>query len=74
MVGAVEAEPAISVTDALDDGARTVIADGLSGYNYAKVGYRDHRPLAVVVSDPDTGETNGGLFGRTSASKIYSFS
>jgi GNAT superfamily N-acetyltransferase len=54
------------VTDALDDGARAVIADGLSGYNYARVGYREHRPLAVVVPDPDTGETIGGLFGRTS--------
>jgi len=31
MVSAAEAEPAISVTDLLDDGARAVIADGLSG-------------------------------------------
>jgi len=71
MVSAAEAEPAVSVTDLLDDGARAVIADGLSGYNYAKVGYRDHRPLAVVVSDPDTGATIGGLFGRTSFGLLF---
>ena len=48
-----EAEPTITVTDALDDRARTVIADGLAGYNDEKAGYRDYRPLAVLVSDPD---------------------
>jgi len=35
------------------------------------VGYRDHRPLAVVVSDPDTGATIGGLFGRTSFGLLF---
>jgi hypothetical protein len=34
-----EAELAVMVTDALDDGARAVIADGLAGYNDEKAGY-----------------------------------
>jgi GNAT superfamily N-acetyltransferase len=65
------AEPALAVTDALDDGARAVIADGLAGYNDKKAGYRDYRPLAVVASDPDTGEAIGGLFGRTSFGLLF---
>jgi GNAT superfamily N-acetyltransferase len=65
------AEPALAVTDTLDDGARVVIADGLAGYNDDKAGYRDYRPLAVVVSDPDTGEVLGGLAGRTSFGLLF---
>ena len=56
-----KAEPTVTVTDAPDDNARARVADGLSGYNDEKAGYRDYRPLAVVVSDPATGEVIGGL-------------
>jgi GNAT superfamily N-acetyltransferase len=66
-----EPEPAFPVTDALDDGARAVIADGLADYNDEKAGYRDYRPLAVVVSDPVTGKTVGGLYGRTSFGLLF---
>jgi GNAT superfamily N-acetyltransferase len=66
-----EAEPAFRVTDALDDGARAVIADGLAAYNDEKAGYRDYRPLAVVASDPATGAVVGGLFGRTSFGLLF---
>src|ERR1700674_4351805 len=62
MVTTAAAELAITVTDALDDSARAVIADGLAGYNDQKTGYRDYRPLAVLVSDPETGAVVGGLF------------
>jgi len=71
MVAAAQPEPAVTVTDALDDRTRAVIADGLAGYNNEKAGYRDHRPLAVLVSDPDTGEVVGGLFGRTSFGLLF---
>src|ERR1700759_2138146 len=43
-----KAEPTVPVTDAPDDNARARVADGLSGYNDEKAGYRDYRPLAVV--------------------------
>jgi GNAT superfamily N-acetyltransferase len=66
-----ESEPAFRVTDALDDGARAVIADGLAAYNDDNAGYRDYRPLAVVVSDPDTGAVVGGLFARTSFGLLF---
>lgn len=71
MASAAEAEPAVTVTDRLDGRAQAVIADGLSAYNYDKAGYRDYRPLAVVVSDPQTGEVKGGLFGRTSLGLLF---
>jgi GNAT superfamily N-acetyltransferase len=71
MAGAGESEPLIAVTDRPDQEARDAIADGLSAYNYEKTGYRDFRPLAVVVTDPHTGETLGGLFGRTSFGLLF---
>jgi GNAT superfamily N-acetyltransferase len=66
-----ETEFAFQVTDAPDDRARAVVADGLAGYNDEKAGYRDYRPLAVLVSDPETGEIIGGLFGRTSFGLLF---
>ena len=54
------------VTDAPDPEHEAVIRDGLSGYNLEKAGYRDQQPLAILVSDPETGEVVGGLLGGTS--------
>jgi GNAT superfamily N-acetyltransferase len=59
------------VTDMPGAEAEAVIRDGLSDYNLAKAGYRDHRPLAILVSDPETGEVVGGLVGRTSFGLLY---
>ena len=71
MVTRPETEHVFTVTDAADDRERGVIGDGLAGYNYDKVGYRDYRPLAVLASDPDTGEIVGGLTGRTSFGLLF---
>lgn len=54
------------VTDTPAAEAEAVIRDGLGAYNLEKAGYRDHRPLAVLVADPATGEIVGGLYGSTS--------
>ena len=56
----------VTVTDAPDTHAETVIRDGLGDYNFSKAGYRDYRPLAVLVADPATDEIVGGLYGSTS--------
>jgi GNAT superfamily N-acetyltransferase len=61
----------LAVTDAAGERAEAVIRDGLSAYNLEKAGYRDHWPLAVLVSDPDTGDVVGGLLGRTSMGLLY---
>jgi GNAT superfamily N-acetyltransferase len=71
IVTTAETEPCLTVTDAADDRALAVIANGLAGYNYGKVAYRDFRPLAVLASDPNTGEVIGGLSGRTSFGLLF---
>ena len=71
MASAAEAEPAVIVTDKPDERTRAVIADGLSAYNYDKAGHRDYRSLAILVADPQSGETMGGLFGRTSLGLLF---
>ena len=58
--------PVITVTDAPSAAAAAVIENGLARYNKAQAGYADSRPLAVLVSDPDTRTVIGGLLGRTS--------
>lgn len=62
---------AVTVTDMPGAPAEAVIRDGLGAYNLEKAGYRDQRPLAVLVSDPDSGEVVGGLVGRTSFGLMY---
>ena len=59
-------EPSIVLTDAPDLADTDVIADGLRAYNTAQAGYDDYRPLAVFVTDPQTGKVVGGLYGSTS--------
>ena len=52
-------------------GATAFIAESLAGYNESRAGFRDFRPLAILVSDPDTGELIGGLYGRTSLGVMF---
>src|SRR5215216_2735715 len=66
-----KAEPVIAVTDAPTTEATAFIAENLAGYNQSKAGFRDFRPLAVLVSDPETGELIGGLYGRTSLGVMF---
>jgi hypothetical protein len=54
-------EPILTVTDALDRQPREAIGAALSRLDEAKTGIKDHRPLAVVVADPETREVLGGL-------------
>jgi GNAT superfamily N-acetyltransferase len=70
-VAADEAEPTLTLTDAPDERAQAAIREGLSDYNLVQAGYRDARPLAVLVSDPDTKEVIGGLLGRTSMGLLF---
>jgi len=66
-----ETEPTLTLTDAPDERAQAAIGEGLSDYNLGQAGYRDARPLAVLVSDPDTKEVIGGLLGRTSMGLLF---
>ena len=44
-----QAETTITLTDAPDDGERTVITEGLRTYNEAQAGVSDSRALAIPV-------------------------
>ena len=59
------AETTITLTDAPEDGERTVVMDGLRTYNEERAGVSDARQLAILARDPDTGEVVGGLLGRS---------
>ena len=63
--------PTLTVTDAPDLLAKEAIEQGLAEFNTDKAGYRDARPLAVLVSDPDSQEVVGGLLGRTSLGLLF---
>jgi GNAT superfamily N-acetyltransferase len=64
-------QPVITVSDTPDPRVETVIGEGLRRYNAEQSGIDDSRPLAVVVSDPDTHEILGGLSGRTSRALLF---
>ena len=59
------AETTITLTDAPEDGERTVVMDGLRAYNEERAGVSDARQLAILARDPDMGEVVGGLLGRS---------
>jgi GNAT superfamily N-acetyltransferase len=62
----------IAVTDTPAAAATAAIADGLGAYNDIASGTQgDFRQLAVVVSDPETGEAIGGLYGRSSRGVVF---
>ncbi len=65
------AAPTITLTDAVPDDADDVIGGGLDDFNEQQTGYRDARPLAVLVREPETGALIGGLLGRTSYGLLF---
>jgi GNAT superfamily N-acetyltransferase len=65
------AEPIVVVTDSPERQAMEAIGKGLSDFNDETTGISDRRPLAVVVQDPATGETLGGVIGRTSLGLLF---
>src|SRR5438552_18175877 len=64
-------EPRVAVTDAPDARVEAAVGEGLRRYNAEQSGIDDSRPLAVVVSDPDTNEVLGGITGRTSLGLLF---
>ena len=63
--------PVLALTDAPDQTTEDVIGGGLARYNEQHAGYRDSRPLAVLISDGDTREVLGGLLGHTSLGLLF---
>jgi GNAT superfamily N-acetyltransferase len=63
--------PLLILTDQPTDTDEHVIQSGLADYNAQKTGYRDWSPLAALLRDPDSGETLGGMIGRTSYGLLF---
>ena len=63
--------PIVTLTDAPTAEAHAAIEDGLGRYNAEQAGYRDARPLAVLIADPATRAVVGGLLGRTSLGLLF---
>jgi GNAT superfamily N-acetyltransferase len=64
-------EPIIAVADAPEAADIAVLTDGLDAYDLDRIGYRDVRPLTVLVRDPRTGAVLGGLHGRSEYGLVY---
>lgn len=64
-------EPILTLTDQPSGSDESVISRGLADYNELKTGYRDWRPLAALLRDPDSNETLGGMIGRTSYGLLF---
>jgi GNAT superfamily N-acetyltransferase len=58
-------EPRLVLTDAPTVSDVDVIGAGLNAFNDSVVGYADRSDLAVLIQDPATGATLGGISGRT---------
>jgi GNAT superfamily N-acetyltransferase len=64
--------PTITMTDAPEAHARSAILAPLIRFNLARAGRsEDYRRLAILLSDPDTGEILGGLWGETMYSHLH---
>jgi GNAT superfamily N-acetyltransferase len=64
--------PRITLTDSPTDEALRAISRLITEFNEAGSGRpNDFRPLAVLISDPETAETLGGLWGWTSFSFLH---
>lgn len=63
--------PSIVVTDTPDPRDREAILEPLAAYNSAVYGPSGAKPLAVLLRDPETGETQGGLWARSIFDWLY---
>jgi GNAT superfamily N-acetyltransferase len=65
--------PQITLTDAPTPEMWRAIADPLVAFNCSRAGMTADkpRPLVLLLSDPDSGEVVGGLYGSTWMSYLY---
>jgi GNAT superfamily N-acetyltransferase len=65
-------QPKITLTDAPGDDALRTLTRLITEFNQTASGRpNDFRPLAILVSDQETGETLGGLWGWTSFAFLH---
>ena len=65
------AEPRIEIDESPDPALREAILKPLRAFNESQVGPIDAAPLAIVLSDPQSGAITGGLWGTSVARWLY---
>jgi GNAT superfamily N-acetyltransferase len=66
-----EDHPAVVVPDQPSEADRAAVAAALVAYNDQTAGPASAQPLAVLIQDPATRKTVGGLWGRTIYDWLY---
>jgi GNAT superfamily N-acetyltransferase len=66
-----ERRPDVLVTDAPDPRDREAIVRSILDFNDAAFGPSAYKPLAILLRDPDTRETTGGLWAKSSYDWLY---
>ena len=61
----------VVLTDAPDPQDRAAIVKSLLAFNDAAIGPSSHKPLAILLRDPDNGETTGGLWAKSGYDWLY---
>lgn len=62
-------QPKLTMTDTPEPGVRDAIVGPLIAFNNSQASEPEsYRPLVIILSDPDSGETVGGLWGATNFS------
>jgi GNAT superfamily N-acetyltransferase len=57
--------PTITVPDAPGEAERLAVLHALMAYNDKTVGSSNYQPLSILINDPVTGESVGGIWGKT---------
>ncbi len=63
--------PTVTLTEDPHPDLRGIIGAGLDRHNFDAAGYADSTPLAIALSDPETGAALGGISGRTSLGMLF---
>lgn len=65
-------QPKISITETPEPHIREAIVGPLIKFNNSRASQpEDYRPLVIILSDPDTGEILGGLWGATNFAHLH---
>ena len=65
-------QPTLALTDAPEPHMRQAIATALIQFNNSRASQPEHyRSLVIIVSNPDTGEILGGLWGATNFAHLH---
>ncbi|SFA90366.1 GNAT family N-acetyltransferase [Pseudomonas sp. NFPP24] len=63
--------PRIEVSDQPNPDAERILGNGLAAFNEAATGYNDRQPLTVLIKDPDTQQTLGGITGKSTLGMAF---